>query len=62
MPPPTLPNVAIAAKRQARRGRASAIGISNASGGMGKKLASAKAMANSHQGAKALSDSAITRS
>ena len=49
------------AKRQAARGLASAIGISKASGGIGKKLLSAKAISASHHAALGEAASAITR-
>ena len=42
-------------------GRANAIGTSSASGGMGKKLASAKAITASHQPAFGEAASAMTR-
>ncbi len=51
----------IAANRQARSGLASAIGISRASGGIGKKLLSANAIAASHQGARGEAASASVR-
>jgi hypothetical protein len=53
--------VQMAANRQAARGFAKTIGTSRASGGIGKKLASAKATSASHQAALGEAASTITR-
>jgi hypothetical protein len=53
--------VHIVAKNHARRGRAKTIGTSNASGGNGKKLASANEIKPSHIGARGEADSANMR-
>ena len=58
----TLDAVQTSASRHARAGAASTIGTRSTSGGIGKKLLSAKATTASHSGARGLADRASTRS
>src|SRR5258705_13599536 len=62
MPPSTDADVATRAMRQARLGCASTMGITNASGGIGKNELSAKAIAASAGSAWRLAESAMIQS